>query len=176
MVQPAEHGKPHDRAIEPGSGAFIRDWNLLAHPLMRPSHVEVVDRILREDVPQVSLSQNDHVIEAFAPDAAQKSLAHRIHQGSLYRCAQNANPGALGDAVEDRAELVVTIANDELRALPERRRIAELLRRPRLRRSARHRNVDDALGVHIDDEEREDRTEPDVVGLQEVARPDGVVS
>jgi hypothetical protein len=57
MVQPAEHGKPHDRAIEPGSGAFIRDWNLLADPLMRPSHVEVVDRVLREDVPQVSLSQ-----------------------------------------------------------------------------------------------------------------------
>ena len=51
MVQPAEHGKPHDRAIEPGSGAFTRDGNLLTDPLMRPSRVEVVDRILREDVP-----------------------------------------------------------------------------------------------------------------------------
>jgi len=82
----------------------------------------------------VSLSQDDHVIEAFAPDAAQKSLAHRIHQGSLNRFAQNANPGPFGDTVEDRAELVVTIANDELRALPERRHIAELLRRSSLRR------------------------------------------
>jgi hypothetical protein len=106
MVQPAEHGKPDDGAIGPGSGAFTRDRNLLANPLMRPSQVEVVDRILREDVPQVSLSQDDHVIEAFAPDALQKSLAHRIHQGSLNRRAQNAHPDALGDAVKDRAEVL----------------------------------------------------------------------
>jgi len=81
MVQPAEHGKPHDRAIEPGSGAFIRDWNLLADPLMRPSHVEVVDRVLREDVPQVSLSQNDDEIEAFAasskPSATRQGWSER---------------------------------------------------------------------------------------------------
>jgi len=78
---------------------------------------------------------------------------------------------ALGDAIEDRTELVVAIPDDELRALLERRRIAQLLRRPRLRRSTRHRNVDDAPGVHVDDEERKDRTEPDIVGLQEIAGP-----
>jgi hypothetical protein len=36
--------------------------------------------------------------------------------------------------------------------------------------------VDDASGVHVDDEEGEDGTEPDVVGLDEVAGPDRVLS
>ena len=84
--------------------------------------------------------------------------------------------GALGDAVEHRTELVVAVADEEPRPLPEGRRVAQLLRSPLPGGRARHRHVDDAPGVHVDDEEREDRTEPDVVGLQEVAGPDGVVS
>jgi hypothetical protein len=71
-----------------------------------------------------------------------------------------ANSGALGDSVEDSPELVVAIAEDELRPLPEGRRIAQLLRGPRPRRRARHRSMHDPLGVHVDDEEREDGAEP----------------
>jgi len=113
----------------------------------------------------VGLYQDHDVIEAFASDAPEKSFAHRIHQGSLNRGAQDANPGACGDAVEDGPELIVAIADDELRPLPEGRRVAQLLRGPRLRRRARHGNVHDTLGVHVDDEEREDGPEPYVIGL-----------
>jgi hypothetical protein len=60
--------------------------------------------------------------------------------------------------------------------LPERCCLSQLLRRPLLARGARHRDVDDSFGVHVDDEEREQGTEPDVVDLEEVASPDGVVS
>jgi hypothetical protein len=116
------------------------------------------------------------LIQAFASDAPEKSFAHGIHQGSLNRGAQHANPGACGDSVEDSAELVVAIADDELRLLPEGRRVAQLLRGPRLRRRPRHRDMHDTLGVHIDDEEREDGTEPYVIGLQEIARPNRVVA
>src|SRR5258708_26468387 len=65
---------------------------------------------------------------------------------------------------------------DELRPLPERRRVAQLLRGPRLRWGARHRDMHDALRVHVDDEEREDGTEPDVVDLQVIAGRDRVIS
>jgi len=89
---------------------------------------------------------------------------------------RNANPRALRHAIEVRSELVVAVANEDLRALSERRRVAQLLRGPLLGGRARYRNVDDAPGVHVDDEEGEDRTEPDVVGLQEVAGPNGVIA
>ncbi len=95
------------------------------------------------------------MIEALAPDTPQKPLAHRIHQRRAHRRAQDANPGALGNAIEVRAELVVSIADDDLRALAERRRVAKLLRGPLLGRHARDRNVDDTPGVHVDDEECE---------------------
>ena len=125
---------------------------------------------------KVRLRKDDCVIKAFAPDAPQKPFAHRIHQRSLHRGAQDANPGALGDAIEDRTELVVAIADNELRPLPKRRCIVQLLRRPHLRRRACDGNVDHAFCVHVDDEEREDGTEPDVVGLQEIAGPYCMVS
>jgi hypothetical protein len=116
------------------------------------------------------------VIETLAAHAPQKSFAYRIHQRRLHSGVQDANPGAPRDAVEHWTELVVAIIEDERRTLPERRRVAKLLRCARLRGSARHRDVHDALGVHLDDEAREDRTEPDIVGLQEIPGPDRVVA
>ena len=44
-------------------------------------------------------------------------------------------------------------ADDDLRALAKGRRVAKLLRGPLLGGRARDRNVDDAPGVHVDDEE-----------------------
>ena len=84
------------------------------------------------------------MVEAFAPDAPQKAFAHRIHQRRLHRRAQDANPGALGQAIEVGTELVVAVADEDLRASPEGRRVAQLLRGPLLGGRARHRNVDDA--------------------------------
>ena len=71
----------------------------------------------------MGLGKDDDVIEALAPDAAQKSLAHRVHERRPHRGAQDASSGALGNAVEGRTELVVPIADDELRTLPEGGRV-----------------------------------------------------
>src|ERR1019366_230279 len=114
---------------------------------------------------------DDDVIEALAADAPEKSLADRVHQRRLHGGAHDTGPGARGDAVEGRTKLIVAVPDEELRHVPERRCVAKLLRGPRLRWSARSRHLHDALGVHVDDEEHEDGTEPDIVGLQEVAGP-----
>jgi hypothetical protein len=111
------------------------------------------------------------VIEALSADAPQKSLADRVHQRRLHGGAHDTGTGARGDAVEDRTEFVVSIPDEDLRRVPEGCHVAKLLRSPRLRWSARHPDVHNAPGVHVDDEEREDGTEPDVVGLQESRRP-----
>src|SRR4029077_21208461 len=120
--------------------------------------------------------EDDQAIEALAADPPEKSFSYGIHQRALPARAQAANHGVLGGASTDRTEPVVAIADNELRPLPERRRIAQLLRRPPLRRSGRDGNVDDASRVHVDDEEREDGTEPDVVGLKEITGPHRMVS
>ncbi len=75
-----------------------------------------------------------------------------------------------------RSNTAPNLSSRKLRPLPERRRVAKLLRDPRLRWSARHRDMHHALCIHVDDEEREDGTEPDIVHLQEIAGPDRVVS
>jgi hypothetical protein len=45
------------------------------------------------------LGQDDDVIEALAPDAPQKSLAHRVHERRLHRGAQDASAGAFSGRV-----------------------------------------------------------------------------
>ena len=131
-VQPAEEGDRRDRAGEPGSRALARDRNLLTDPLVRPSRVEVAQCVFSEDMLQVCFSKDHNMIEAFASNTPEKSFAHRIHQGSLNRGAKDANPGAGGDSVEDSSELIIAITEDEFRSLPEGRRVAQLLRSPRV--------------------------------------------
>jgi hypothetical protein len=48
-------------------------------------------------------------------------FAHRIHQWRTHSRSQNANPSSFGGPIEDGAELVVAIANNELRSLSEGR-------------------------------------------------------
>jgi hypothetical protein len=76
------------------------------------------------------LGQDEDVIEALAADTSQESFAHRVHQRCLDRGAQKARTCALGDAVELRTELVIAVAEDELRPLSEGRRVAQLITPP----------------------------------------------
>jgi hypothetical protein len=99
-----------------------------------------------------------------------------MHQGSLDRGLQDADAHSLGNAVEDSTVLVVTIANEQLGRMPERRRLPQLLRGPRLGRRACHRKVHDPSRVHVHDEEGKDRSKPHVVCLHEIASPRRVVA
>ena len=69
MVEPAEHGERRDWTSEPGRDAFTRNRNPLTDPLVGPGRVEVAQRVFGEDVVQVPLGEDDHVIEALASHA-----------------------------------------------------------------------------------------------------------
>src|SRR5450432_2610082 len=72
-----------------------------------------VKRIPAQSLPP-PLAEDDDVIETVAPDAAEKSLANRIHERSLDCRPKNAHAGALCCTVEVCAELAVVVSNDEL--------------------------------------------------------------
>ena len=110
---------------------------------------------------QVRLAHNDHMIQALPANAADEALAGRVHQWRLHRGLQHSNTSALRNAIEVRTELAVTVSNDELRSLPERRDLPELLSRPSCVRRTSHTDVHDLLGVHVDDEKREQRPVPE---------------
>jgi hypothetical protein len=112
VVQRAEDRDRDDRGAEPFGRALTAYGNPLADPLVRSSRVEVVHRVFSKDMPEVRLRQDHDVIDAFAPDAPQKSFAHRVDEGRLDGGAQSASTGALGNAVERRTELMVAVAAD----------------------------------------------------------------
>ena len=107
MVQSSEHGGGGDRTGERGSDVLGGNRNALPDPLVRPSRIEVAPCVFAKDVPKMRLGQDDDVIEALAPDAPEKSLAHGVHERRPPRGAQDASTGAIGNAVEPRSELVV---------------------------------------------------------------------
>ena len=90
--------------------------------------------------------------------------------------SQRGRSAGINRGLEQLDTRFVAITDDELRTIAESRRVAQLLGGPRLRGRSCHGDMHDALGIDVDDEEREDRPEPEVVRLKEVAGPDGVVS
>ena len=89
--------------------------------------------------------------------------------------SNSADASALRGMVEVSAELAVVVADDELGPDAEWCGFSELLRRPLRGWVPRYPDMHDVFGVDVDDEERKDRPEPDVVGLQKVAGPHGVM-
>src|SRR5688500_4438226 len=47
---------------------------------MRSGNIEVVEAVLVDHGTQVALAKNDHVVQAFMPNTAEKSFDDRIHQ------------------------------------------------------------------------------------------------
>jgi hypothetical protein len=79
MMKAAEHADGTDGTGEPGWRPFGEGRNPLADPLVGPSAVELAQCALREDMAQMPLRQDGHLIEALAADAPKKSLADRVH-------------------------------------------------------------------------------------------------
>jgi len=141
---------------------------------MRSRSIEVPD-VLVEHRAKMRFAKNDDVIETLATNTSEKSLAHGVHERGVDCCLHDANASTLCNAIEVRPELAVVISNDELWPTLERRGLAQLLSRPGFVRRARDPHVDHFPGVHVNDEEREQRAKPDVVELKEITGPDGVV-
>jgi hypothetical protein len=148
----------------------------LSDPLVRPCDVEIVEAVLLQHVLDVPLAEDDDVIETVAPDAAEKPLANGIHERSLNGRPKNADAGALRGAVEVGTELTVVVSDDELGPDAEGSSLPHLLCRPLRGRVPRNANMNDLLCIDVHDEEREDLTKPNVVYLEKIVGPHGVIA
>jgi hypothetical protein len=144
----------------------------LSQALVRPRLVEVLMGVLLEHPTKVRLVQDDDVVQALAPDAAQIPLADGVHIRTPGWDADDFDAGSLSHRSEVPAELAVVVADQEPRPFAEGRRLAKLLRRPSVARRSGHADVHDLPGPVLHDEEREDGLEQHVVQLEEVAGPD----
>jgi hypothetical protein len=137
---------------------------------MRPGVIEIAN-VVGEHCEQMALDQDDDVIETLPAYAAEEALTGGIHIWRAHGGLDDPRSEGLGSEIEFVAELAVPIADDELGPDAEPRGIAELLRRPLLGGSPCRQDVHDFARSDVDDEKGEDWPKPDVVGLDEVARP-----
>lgn len=130
---------------------------------------------LHDEIAEVVLAEDEDVIEQLTSERADEPFGERVHVGRTRRRPQDAGADAFEGGRERAAEFSVAIADEDLWALIHGR-VAGLLRAPRIRRSVGHRGVNDLSPPEVQEEESEDLSEPDVVGLGEIAGPDHVVS
>jgi hypothetical protein len=91
---------------------------------MRSSAIDIREAVFSQDAIQVAFTGHGDVVQAFAANTAQKSLAERIHERRFRGGTQDSDARSLGGPVEVRTELVVVFADDEPRSVAERRRLA----------------------------------------------------
>ncbi len=118
---------------------------------------------------QLLLVEYQHVIQTLTSDTPQEAFTDRIRFGCTYRRAHNVN--AAGSPRERSTVLAVVVTDQETRARVERCRFPELLGNPCVARGASDGKMNDAAGTQLDDEEDEAGAKPQVVGLNEIARP-----
>src|SRR5690554_5809877 len=100
---------------------------------MRTCVIEVPDILL--DFPaQMTLTQDQDVIQQFTPDAANEALADRIGFGGFDWCMDHINASALRDAFELVAILAIVVADQKARSCAKWRSFAKLLGHPSITR------------------------------------------
>ncbi len=91
--------------------------------------IEVCD-ILSDDTIEMSLTQNEDVIKAFASHAANEPLADRIGLRCLHRCFEHLNLTVLGYSGEALPILLIIVSDQKARALSIGRGFPALLGNP----------------------------------------------
>ena len=124
----------------------------LADPLVWPGVVEVPD-IRAEDAPQVRLAQDEDMVQALAPHAAEEALAGRVLPGRAIGRAHLRDARCRGHKREGRPVLAVAIADEVARPLAERRGLAQLLGDSGVRRVTRGTDMHHATGPGRDHDE-----------------------
>ena len=93
---------------------------------------------------QLPLAKYQHVIQAFAPNTAYKTLTDRVRQWGLDWRPFHFNPGCSGSNVERAAILVVVVPDDVSRPAAISCRFTQPLRGPELARMSRYAEVNNA--------------------------------
>ena len=147
-----------------------RLWERLAKALVWPRPIEVHD-IFAPHAGEVALAEDEQVVQAFRPHAAQEALAGGIRPRRADRSAQDRDAAGRGDAGEGRPEFAVVVADQVAWVLSERGGLAQLLRHPGVGRVACRTHMDDPPRGQLDDEEGEQWAEEEVGDREEVAGP-----
>lgn len=116
-------------------------------------------------------AQNKDVIEKLMPHTAHETFTHRIRLGCIEWRVKKRDP-APHRMVEQRTVLAIIIADQKPWTVTKRRCLSNLLGYPGITGGASHINMNHAPGARLDDEEEEDRSEEQVIGLHKIAGPD----
>ena len=171
MVESGEH-----RDCVNASLGLRGAWNgLLVRESLVRACVVVETHLLGDDASKMFLAEDEDVIEQLSAERARQALSEGIHVRRAYRGAHDAHARRREHASEASAELRVVVADKHIwRAVHGG--VPGLLRAPFVGRRIHDRGVDDLSAAEVEEEECEDLAEPDVVRLDEVARPSDVVA
>ena len=138
---------------------------------MWPCAIEV-EGILAENAAKMRFTQDEDVIEAFAPHTPQQPLTDRVRAWGLDRRAEYLNAGSGCDGFKVGTVLAIVIADQISRREPEGRGLPQLLSDPLVCGRAGHAEMDDAPRAEFGDDEGKERPEEDVMSLEEIVGPD----
>ena len=121
---------------------------------------------------ELLLMENQEMIQAFSPHAAQKAFANGIRSRRPIRRSQDFNSTRCCHSCEIRPEFAVIISNQISRSFSIWSRFAQLVCDPRIGRGSRHIHMDH-LSVTRNEgvEEGKKRTEEEIRDLQEITSP-----
>jgi hypothetical protein len=115
VVQAAQHWARCELAVDRRCiWSFWSARDVLLNPLMRSSVVKVL-RVLLHDSVQMPLAQDQDVVEALAPQAAEEALAYGVRLRCFVWCFQHLN--ACGHSLE-RISILVVVVPDQVSRSP----------------------------------------------------------
>jgi hypothetical protein len=89
---------------------FSGDWNLLVDTLMRSGVIEIGDILANETI-QMSLSQDQHMIQTFSPDTANEALTNCIGFRGTHRCSDDIDSSCMRDLCKTLSIPAVVVSN-----------------------------------------------------------------
>jgi len=140
---------------------------------MRSGLVQIAD-ISPGDVFEVLVVEEEHVIEGLAPQAADKSFTNRIHVRRSHRRLNHPRARTLGNTVECGSELLVRGVESETSASSPPGSRSATAAPSILGRVPCCRYMGHPARPLVQQEEKEQGPEEQIIGLYEVAAPDVV--
>src|SRR5258708_33915947 len=103
--------------------------------------------VLVDDPPGMALIEDQHMIQAFAANGAEKPFAQRIGSRCLQRRVEQLNVSDSNGPLEQQPILVIIVANQKARTNPEGCRFAHLLSDPSIARDTCDGDMDNPSGA-----------------------------
>ena len=121
---------------------------------------------------QLLLTEDQYVIQARSPNTPQKAFTDGIGSWRVIWCFEYLHVARCCNSGEAGPKLAIVIANEILRRLSIRSRLAQLLCGPNVGRRARHTYVNDFPRSQFDDEEGKKGAKEEVGDLEKITGPD----